>query len=145
MVSLLKNESGKDYIVVITDRYARLTQAIIKKKTTATRIANILKEHWVPNLGIPSIVLTGNGNQVTPKIFVTLCKELGLKTVTATTYHPQANGQVKSFNATMISILRHYVAEHQKSWDTFAFLSTYSYNVHVDRTTKLRPFSLAIT
>lgn len=64
--------------------------------------------------------------------------------MTTTEYHQQADGQLERFNASMISRLRYYVAEHQKDWATFDFPLTYTYNVQVHRAKKVPPFSLAI-
>lgn len=44
-----KTKSGNKYIVVITDCCYKLTIPFLTKKTTATRLSNIFKEHWVPN------------------------------------------------------------------------------------------------
>lgn len=141
---LPKTRWGNKYIVVIKDPYFKLTKATATAKTTATRTVNILMEHWVADLGIPSKVLTKNGPQFTSKFFAALCKQLNVKTVTKTEYHLQAGRHVKRFNATMISSLSEYVAEHENDGDTFLFPLTYVYSVLVHRTTKLALFSLAI-
>lgn len=55
------------------------------------------------------------------KLLVAFCKALDVKRVTATEDHQRANGQVKRFKVTMVSILRQYVAKGQKNWDMSAF------------------------
>lgn len=60
-----------------------------------------------------------------------------------TTYHPQANGQVKRFNKTLVQRLRHYVAE-QRDWDRHVEPLTYAYIYQVHRTTGTTPFDLVL-
>lgn len=50
-------------------------------------------------------------------------ENLGPKHQTMTAYHPQANGQAKQINRTIITGLLHYVAEHQRDWDLYVNLS----------------------
>lgn len=105
-------------MVVITERYCKLTKVVTTMKTTATRTSNIFMEHWKAKFKIPSTVLTGISPQVTSNFFIAVCKELGVKMVATVYYHSQASGQVDRFSVTMISRLRYYAAGHQKNWDT---------------------------
>ena len=62
-----------------------------------------------------------------------------------TTYHPQTNGQVERFNRTILSALRHYVAEHPRDWDLFSDALTYAYNTQAHASTMLAPFELVLS
>ena len=42
-------------------------------------------------------------------------------------------------------MLRNYVNEHQKDWDTYASALTYAYNTHVHRSTNTTPFDLVLS
>lgn len=142
---LPKTANGNQYIIVMTDRFSKLTKALPTAKTTATTVATTSLEHWVANFGILSKVVTDNGPQFTSKFFAALCTQLGIKAMTTTEYHPQANGQVERFNRTIASRQQHYVAEHRCDWDAFVLPLTYVYNSQVHRATKLPPCSLFLT
>ena len=62
-----------------------------------------------------------------------------------TTYHPRANGQAERFNKTIVTALRHYVADHPKDWDLYSDLLTFGYNSQVHSSTRVSPFSLVLS
>lgn len=95
--------------------------------------------------GILSKVLTDKGSQFASKFFAALCKELNVKMVATVEYQPQADRLVESFISTLISRLRHCVAEYQQDRDTFAFLLTLASYIDVYRTIRLPSFSLETT
>lgn len=123
---LPKTEGGNMNIILIANRYWKQTKAIATAISTATRTADLFMEHLVNIFGISSTVLTDNGLQFTFKFFTALFKQLCVKVVTTTGHHPQANGS-EHFNATMISRLRHYVAEQGKDWGMSLLSVTYAY------------------
>ena len=142
---LPKTKQGNQFVVVLTDRYSKLTRAIPTGKTTATTVATIFVDHWVIPYGIPNYVLTDNGPQFVAKFFASVCLALGVKHVTTTAYHPRTNGQTERFNRTIVTRLRHYVGEHQDDWDLYVQLLTYAYNAQVHRSTRTTPYSLVLT
>ncbi len=76
--------------------------------------------------GTPRVFLSDNGPQLTAKVFQEACRILGIKNVYTSTYHPQAKGQVERYNRTILSMLRHYVHDHQRDWNSFAETLTYA-------------------
>lgn len=56
--------------------------------------------------GIPNFVLTDNGPQFSAKFFAGFCVYLGVKHLTTTAYHRQANGQTDRYNITLVARLR---------------------------------------
>lgn len=84
---------GNQYVVIITDRYSKLTRAIKTSKTAAAHMANIFLDHWIVSFDISSYLLTDNGTRFRSKFFASICGYLGVKHLTTTAYHPQTNGQ----------------------------------------------------
>lgn len=91
---------------------------------------------------ILSTALIENGLQFTSNLFGEVCQELTVNQKTTTKYHALANRQVERFKLTMISLLRHYVAEIQEDWGTIVFLFMYVQIVHVQSSIKVTPLSL---
>lgn len=63
----------------------------------------------------------------------------------ATTYHPQVNGQPERYNNTIVTRLRHYIANHQLGWDVFLEQLTYAYKTHVHHSTNTSTCSLELS
>lgn len=79
-----KTVQGSLYILVITDRYSRLTWAISTLKTTATHVANLFMHQWLILYNISTYFLTNDGTQLVNRFFATLCTLLGVKHFTTT-------------------------------------------------------------
>lgn len=67
---------------------------------------------------------------------------IGTKNLIRTTYHPQFQGPVESFNQTLLNPLRSYVLDHSKNCDLFCELITYGYSSQVHSTTIDIPFEV---
>lgn len=116
---LPKTRNGKKHILVITDRYSKLSRATAMAQVTAPYIASVMLNTWIFPYGIPDSILTDNGPQFIADFFEHLCAILGVKRVPITAYHAQTNGQTERYNQTLERRLRHYVNDHQDDWDTF--------------------------
>lgn len=134
---LQKPERGNKYFVVITDCYLKVIKIAPTAKPTADKISMIIMEHQVVRVVIPSTVPMDNEPQITSTSILFSIRKCGGKTVATTEYYPLANVQVERSSTSMISILRHYVAEHWKNYNRFLFPLTSAYHVHLHRSTRL--------
>lgn len=89
--SVAKRKSGNQFIVIITDWYSKLIKAIWTAQITATAVATIFVDNWIPKFGILETVLTENDPQFTSKVFQAVCAKLRTRPLTTTKYHPQTN------------------------------------------------------
>ena len=142
---LPKAAHGNQHILVITDRFSKLTRSIPLRTTTASVVANAFLDNWVYVSGAPRYVLTDNGPQFAAKFFDAVCALLGLRHYLTTAYHPQSNGQTERFNRTLVQRLRHYVEGHQRDWDDYVQPLTFAYNTQVHGSTETTPFDLVLT
>ena len=90
--------SGHSHIMTFIDRSTRWVKVIPLSSTTATACADALVAGWIACFGVPATVTTDRGVQFTSDIWAVLCKRLGINHITATAYHPQANGLVERFH-----------------------------------------------
>lgn len=136
---LPKSTQGYQHVVVMADRYSRLTRAVLTAKRNATQIANIFLDHRIIPFGIQNYVLTDNGAQFVIKFFATTCGDLGIKHSTTAAYHPQTNAQVERYNEKIVTRLRHYIADHQRDRDVFVqplgllLLQTNTERIHLSK------------
>jgi hypothetical protein len=137
---LPKTAHGNRYLLVISDRFSKLTRTVPLRTTTALVVAKAFCTHWVYAYGIPKFLLSDNGTQFTSKFFLEVCRELGIAKVFTTAYHPQTNGQVERFNRTILNALRAYVAKRQTDWDEYTPSLTFGYNSQVHASSGIAPF-----
>ncbi|CDF38306.1 unnamed protein product [Chondrus crispus] len=142
---LPKTAHGNQHVLVITDRFSKLTHSIPLRTTTASVVASAFLDNWVYVYGAPRYMLTDNGPQFAAKFFDAVCALLGVRPYLTTAYHPQTNGQTERFNRTLVQRLRHYVEEHQRDWDDYVQPLTFAYNTQVHRSTETTPFDLVLT
>jgi transposase InsO family protein len=142
---LPKTGHGNRFLLVMTDRFSKLTRTVPLRTTTALVCARAFCDHWVYTYGAPRHVLTDNGPQFTAKFFHAVCRELGIEKVFTTAYHPQTNGQVERFNRTILNSLRGYIAANQNNWDEFTSALTFAYNARVHTAIGLAPFELVLS
>ena len=74
-----KTSDGFQYILVMTDRFSKLTKVVPLKKITAHTVAQAFLVHWCFNYGLPAVLLSDNGSQFTAALFKTVCTELGIR------------------------------------------------------------------
>ena len=110
---LTKTKKGHRFLLVITDRFTKLTQVIPLRRIDAYTVAVAFVEAWIFKYGPPKTLISDNGKQFAAKFFQAVCSLLGLSNIFTSTYHPQTNGQVERYNRTMLAMLRNNVNEHQ--------------------------------
>jgi hypothetical protein len=73
---LPKTEHGNRLMLIITDRFSKLTRTVPLRVISALAVAKAFCEHWVFVYGPPRYALTDNGAQFASKFFLAVCREL---------------------------------------------------------------------
>ena len=76
---LSKTAQGNRHVLVMTDRFTKLTRSIPLRTTTAAVVANAFLDNWVYVYGAPRYVLTDNGPKLAPKFFDAVCNLLRVR------------------------------------------------------------------
>jgi hypothetical protein len=142
---LPKTEHGNIFLLVITDRFSKLTRTVPLRTISAFVVAKAFSEHLVFVYGPPRYTLTDKGAQFTAKFFIAVCRELGVAKVFTMAYHPQKNGQVERYNRTIINALRGFVCDRQNDWDEFTSSLTFGYNCRIHSSLGRAPFELVFS
>ena len=142
---LPRTKHGMRFILVITDRFTKLTKTEPLRTITSLAVARAFCKAWVFNYGPPKVLLTDNGTQFTATFFRNVCRILRIHKVFTTEYHPQTNGQAERFNRTIVAAIRNYVSDSQRDWDEWLGPLTYAYNTQVHRSTGTTPFDLVLS
>ena len=136
---LPRTEAGNEHLLVIVDRFSKMTRAIPLQRIDAESIAAAFLDYWVAAYGPPATVLSDNGPQFRSTYFQGVCSLLGISNRYSTTYHPQTNGQVERYNRTIVGQLRTYVEDHQDRWDELVSMLKLAYNSRPQQSTGVAP------
>lgn len=74
----------KHFVLLMTDRYKKITKTVATSRKTNLHIAPLLLGNWVLPYRIPDYVLTDNGTQFISKVFESLCGYFGTEHPTTT-------------------------------------------------------------
>jgi len=105
------SKKANRFILVITDRFAKLTKCVALRRNTAMSVASAITDASVSAYGPPDRIVSDQGPQFMSNFFIAVMKMLGIETVRTTAYHPATNRQVERYNRTMATQLRHHVAD----------------------------------
>lgn len=136
---LLMTAKGNKYILVISDYFSKWTECFPMRNMEAETVACIIVEQVITHLGVPYVIHSDQGAQYESQLFSEMCKLLGIKKTRITPYHPQSYGMVERFNKTLASMLRTYVDDHQRDWDTHLLYLMMAYRSAEHETTGCTP------
>lgn len=125
---LLESNEGNTALSVITNRFSKLIKPwfyVPQRNTTLRRPSRNIGVFCVIPEKIPLRWL----KKFTAHFCTDVCWILDISNLYTTTYYPQTNGQTERFNRTLLTALRHYVADLPRSWDEFTDAFSYAYNI----------------
>ena len=74
------------------------------------------------------------------ELFLEVCRLLGVKKVNTSDYHPQTDGLVERFNATLTDMIAKTTEKHGRDWDRHLLYLLYAYRTTVQSSTIESPF-----
>ena len=138
---LTRTKAGNKYILVIMDYETKWPEAFSLKNMTSETVADCLVE-VTARLGVPNEVLSDNGTNFTSKVMAQFCMTVGIKQIKTSPYHPQTDGMVERFNATLKRLLRKLTKDPTVEWDKCLPYVLWAYRGTVHRTTGFSPYHL---
>ena len=72
---------------------------------TAEAVLDAFVATWVAHYGMPSVITTDRGVQLTSATWGGWCVDYGVQHITTTAFHPQANGMVERLHRQMKDVL----------------------------------------
>jgi len=142
MGPLKTSESGRKYILVITDAFTKyaVVKAIPNKE--ANTVALAIFEEWIARFSCPKTIVSDNGREFCSKLSDELFKNLGIDRKLTSTHHPQTNSAAESFNRSIIKYMKTILDNATLDWEKWLAPMMLSYNTQVHKSTNLSPFFL---
>ena len=119
-----------EYVLVLVDYYSRYFEVDILTTVTSAKVIGSLEKFFCTH-GLPQSLKTDNGAQFVSEEFERYLKENDIKHRTSTPLWPQANGEVKRQNRSLLKVLRIAKAEKKNLWTELGkFLTAYRTTPH---------------
>lgn len=142
MGPLPSSSKGNRYILVVTDLFTKWVEAFPLRSTESTVLATVLVDEIVCRYGVPVVIHSDQGANLTSSVIQHLCLLLGMERTRTTAYHPQGNGQVERFNRTLESMLAKVVQANQRDWDIHLPKVLFAYRTAIHESTQFTPYHL---
>lgn len=142
---LMETSRRNKYLVGTTERFSKLVKTVPHSSSTAETVAKVFDTNWEMSYWSSVWLLSNKGPKFTARFFQHICRLLCIHKLFTTTYQSQSNGQAERSNCTIITGLRHYVANNPKDWELSSDVLTYVTTTQVHGTTKCAPFDLVLS
>ena len=132
-------QSNKDSIMVVVDRFSKMTHFIpCHKSNDASNVADLYFKDVDRLHGIPFSIVSDRDSKFLSHFWITLWRKLGTKLKHCTTCHPQ----MEVVNRSLGTLLRVLVKKNLKAWDLLPAHAEFAYNRSPNCTTKESPFKI---
>ncbi|XP_027156819.1 uncharacterized protein LOC113757958 [Coffea eugenioides] len=133
---------GHTFLVTAVDYFTKWVEAEPLRTITGLAIQKFFWKCIVCRFCIPQVIISDNGRQFAENPFKTWCTNLGIKQHFTSVGHPQANGQAKNFNRTLLHGLKTRLHQAGTSWVEELPSVLWSYRTTPRSATQETPFSL---
>ncbi|MCP4254324.1 MAG: DDE-type integrase/transposase/recombinase, partial [Candidatus Scalindua sp.] len=113
---LPKTSAGHCYLLTIMDMATRYPEAIPLRNISAPVIVRELLKFFT-KMGFPYEIQSDRGTNFTSNLFEQSLKEIGIKHIKASSYHPESQGALERYHQTLKCMLRKYCEETGEDWD----------------------------
>ena len=129
------------YILTLQDDLTRFVQAYPIPDKQATTVAKALLT-YCQHFGTPKRFHSDQGGEFVNNVLKQLMKLLGCSHTLSTAYHPQTNGSLERFHATLRDHIRMYHKRNNSNWDQIVPLAIICHNTSVNQSTGYTPHEL---
>src|SRR5882762_4531551 len=128
-ISPLPLSDGFDAILVVVDFFTKYKIFIPCNTTDSSPdFVQHYLAHVFPHFGLPGSIVSDRGATFVSKFTKALWKQLSVKPLPSTAYHPQTNGQTEHANQELEQYLRFYCNYEQDNWSSLLPLAQFVFN-----------------
>lgn len=141
MITGLPDSQGNDAILVVVDRFSKMTHIIpCSEELSSLGLAALYRDHVWRYHGLPDSVISDRGPQFASQLMKDLHSLLGVKRKLSTAYHPQSDGQTERTNQEIEQYLRLFINHRQNDWADWLAIAEFALNNRVSSSTQVSPF-----
>ena len=112
----LPASNGYNHLLTIVDRFSRWPAAIPISNISAETVADAFAHGWVAHYGVPVAITTDRGSQFLSSIWTQLMTQWGIRPITTTAYHPEANGMVERLHRRLKEAILALCPDDPQQW-----------------------------
>ena len=135
-----KSVSGYRYILTMMDMFSKYPKAIALKRVDNESVLEAMLEVFSRH-GIPETILTDQGSVFMSRLTKLVCHTLGIEQIRTSPYHPQSDGALERWHASLKGMLKRSEAD-LKYWDRHLRYLLFAYRDTPHCITGFSPFSL---
>ena len=113
---LPRTKSGHQYLLTIMDLSTIFPETIPLRKITANVVVEALMQFFT-RYDLPKEVQSDQGSNFMSGVFQEVLRELGIKQLKSSAYHPQSQGALERYHQTLKNMIRAYCEDFPEDWD----------------------------
>ncbi|MCO5568771.1 hypothetical protein L7F22_022471 [Adiantum nelumboides] len=130
------------YIIIAINYLTKWVEAKATSKNDAKMTTQFLYENIFTRYGLPIKIVSNKGTHFINEVIEFLLDEFMVIHKKSPPYHPQANGQAKSTNKILVTILTKIVNDLRADWDQKLHLAIWAYRVAFKTSIGTTPFNM---
>jgi len=130
---------GPANVLVMVDEFTRFAEVYPIKNMEAETIADKLVEEFICRYGIPEEILTDRGANFMSDLFLELCRQLKIRKLNTTAYHPETNGANERMHGTLYTILRASTKLEGRDWKRQLPIAMFVYRTTIHKSIGISP------
>ena len=146
IASMPISKKGNCYFLLVIDIFSKLMTAIALPNAQAETIVDALWYRWFGYFGLPRFLQSDQGNNVDGKKIREMCKDLAIKKLRSSAYHPAGNGSAERAIGYLKTILRSMCLSRGipiSDWDKLLPEAILMFNDTQNSSSKFSPFETA--
>ena len=117
-------------------------EAVAVSDKYAETIAHVLVEEVFSRHGTLVELVSDSDINFLSDLVSNVCKQLQIKKVNTSEYHPQTNGLLEKMNSTLIAMVSKVADSSGRDWDQHLLFLLFAYHAAIHDSTKETPFYL---